>query len=149
MAGKYRKSITFPLIFQIFHKVFHCLVLIIELFYSRSQPFLGVVASDSCSRSPLINNKFQLLSEKLSGIHEAKMNHSYFLASHKVYTTYTSSRVASVNLGKPFGTLPPNILRVKEDVLLPLGLFNLLKRKRVVFDAGTNDIQDTAGFKIF
>ena len=82
------------------------------------------------------------------------MNHSYILASHKVFTTYTSSRVASVNLYKPFGTLPPNILRAeivfwKKMFPSPWALSNLLKRKHVLFVAVTNDIQDTAVFKIF
>ena len=69
--------------------------------------------SKSHLSSPLINNKFNFFSEKLMGIQKAKMNHSYFLASNKIYITYTSMWVVSVNLGKPFGTLPPNILRVE------------------------------------
>ena len=81
------------------------------------------------------------------------MNHSYFLASHKIYATYTSLWVASVNLGKSFGTLSPSILRVeivfwKKMLPSPRALFNLLKRKHVVFVAYTINIQDTAGIKI-
>ena len=44
--------------------------------------------SKSHLSSPLINNKFNFFSEKLMGIQKAKMNHSYFLASNKIYRVF-------------------------------------------------------------